>query len=212
MTFIVGITGGIGSGKSTIEKMFEATKQVQVIDTDAIAHDLQKVGAAGYVYIREVFGSSMIDIDNSLNRSVLRNLVFNDKEAKAKLEMIMSPLIYHVVKETINKFESQIHLSKKYILLSVPLLLENKIFSKLVNRTLVVDCPEDVQIERVMKRNGMSKAQVERIIANQRPRVFRIMKADDVIHNYDCEPNDNNFFVNELHQKYLELAFPEHYD
>jgi len=219
MTYIVGLTGGIGCGKSTIEKMFLAQGNVAIIDTDVIAHELQQPGKAGFVFIKQAFGDAVVNFDGTLNRDYLRNLVFNDKEQKAKLESIMTPLIYHVVLDEIAKVNQESVLNKikaklsgdtgyevKYIILTVPLLLESKVFSKLVDRILVVDCPEDVQVARVMKRSGLSKKMAEKILQAQCPRIFRIMKSDDVLHNYDCDPSDNEEAVKALHQRYLDLA------
>jgi dephospho-CoA kinase len=123
----------------------------------------------------------------------------------------MTPLIYHVVVNQIKAYEDAVGNSiawPEYIILTVPLLLENKskLFQKLVDRILVVDCPEDVQVERVMKRSSLRRKDVEKILAAQCPRYFRILKADDVIHNYDCDPADNQQVVDELHKRYLELA------
>lgn len=209
MTFIVGITGGIGCGKSTIENFFDATGEVTIIDTDVIARNLQQPGQAGYVFIKQAFGDAVVNFDGSLNRDYLRNLVFNNKEEKAKLEAIMTPLIYHCVVKDIEAHEErakQYPEAHRYVMLTVPLLLESKLFSKLVDRVLVVDCPESVQVERVMKRSGLSKKMVDKILQAQAPRYFRILKADDVIHNYDCEPSDNKEVVKEIHAHYLELA------
>jgi dephospho-CoA kinase len=209
MTYTVGLTGGIGCGKSTIEQMFKAQGNVAIIDTDVIAHELQQPGKAGFVFIKQAFGDAVVNFDGTLNRDYLRNLVFNDKEQKAKLESIMTPLIYHVVTERISDIEASVGVAPAwptYIILTVPLLLESKVFSKLVDRILVIDCPEDVQVARVMKRSGLSKKMVEKILQAQSPRIFRIMKSDDVLHNYDCDPSDNEEAVKALHQRYLDLA------
>jgi dephospho-CoA kinase len=203
MTFIVGLTGGIGCGKSTIEKLFLATGRVAIIDTDVITHQLQQPGQAGFVFIKQAFGDIAVNFDGTLNRDYLRNLVFNDKEAKAKLEAIMTPLIYHVVLEEIKRAEGTF---ADYIILTVPLLLESKLFLKLVDRVLVIDCPESQQVERVMKRSGLTRKMVDKILQAQVPRYFRVMKADDVIHNYDNEPSDNVLAVDELHARYCSLA------
>ena len=221
MTFIVGLTGGIGCGKTTIEKMFQEQGNVAIIDTDVIAHELQQPGKAGYVFIKQAFGDAVINFDGTLNRDYLRNLIFNDKEQKAKLEAIMTPLIYHVVTERIaeveannaafNKLKEQLGSTTEgplnaYIILTVPLLLESKVFRKLVDRVLVIDCPEDIQVDRVMKRSGLTKKMAEKILQAQSPRIFRIMKSDDVIHNYDTDPSEHLETVKELHQRYLDLA------
>lgn len=205
MTFIVGLTGGIGCGKSTIEKMFADHDGVEIIDTDIIVRELQEPGQAGFVFIRQAFGEAYFNFDGTLNRDMLRNTVFNDKQAKEKLLNIMTPLIYHCVVTKIAEIRRYPGRTQ-YIILTVPLLLESKIFTKLVDHILVVDCPEDVQVKRVMKRSNISKQDVEKILAAQCPRYFRIMKADDVIHNYGCEPSSIQNVVDELHIRYLELA------
>jgi dephospho-CoA kinase len=201
MTYVVGLTGGIGCGKSTIEKMFKDLG-AGIIDCDVISHELQQPGKAGFVYIRQLFGEAFTGFDGKLDRVRLRNLVFNNKEAKAKLEGLMSPLIYHVVTERIQQMKD-LH---PYLLVTVPLLLESKTFSNIIDRILVVDCPEHVQIERVMKRNGMSEAEVEKILCTQVPRWTRMVKADDIIRNFDCDPQDHAIVVKELHELYCLLS------
>jgi dephospho-CoA kinase len=206
-TYIVGLTGGIGCGKSTIEKMFTNHGNNGIIDTDLIVRELQEPGESGYVFIREAFGDSYINFDGTLNRDMLRNTVFNESAAKDKLSSILTPLIYHECLRRIKEHKAAwLDIIPNYLILTVPLLLDSKLFQNLVDRILVVDCPVDVQVERVMKRSKLRKQDVEKIIAAQRPRYFRIMKADDVIHNYDCEPIDNDKIVEQLHERYLELA------
>jgi dephospho-CoA kinase len=200
--YIVGLTGGIGCGKSTISKMFSQQGRVGIVDLDLITRELQNPGKAGYVYIREAFGESIVELDGTLNRAKLRDIVFHDKAAKTKLEGIMSPLIYHNATFTINLAGHMFD----YMMIDAPLLLESKIYTKLVDTILVVDCPEHIQIERVMKRSGLTEYEVEAIIATQSPQYYRLMKADDVIHNFDCLPEDNQKAVNELHWKYLAAA------
>lgn len=204
--FTVGLTGGIGCGKSTIEKYFKELG-AGVVDTDVITHKLQQPGKTGFVFIKKLFGESFINFDGTLNRDMLRNLVFKDEAAKNKLEGLMTPLIYENVLNEINALVGSNN-PPPYIILTVPLLVENKsdTFSRLVDRILVVDCPETIQAERVMKRSGLSKKEVERIISAQAPRWARQVKANDVIHNYECEPEDNLLVVKELHERYIELA------
>jgi dephospho-CoA kinase len=211
MSYIVGLTGGIGCGKSTIEKYFSELG-AYIIDTDVIAHELQEPGQAGFVYIKETFGDRVINLDGTLNRAALRKIVFNDKEEKAKLQAIMSPLIYHVVLERIDdvehwNFDERVDCCPPpYIILTVPLLFESKVFTRLIDRSLVVDCPEAVQTERVMKRSGLRRNEVEKIINAQAPRYFRVLKADDVIHNYDGPPEEHKELVNDLHNFYANRA------
>jgi dephospho-CoA kinase len=214
MSYIVGLTGGIGCGKSIIEKYF-AERGAHIIDTDVIAHQLQEPGQAGFVYIKETFGDRIINLDGTLNRAALRKIVFNDKDEKAKLQAIMSPLIYHCVLEQIAAYEEWaprtypgIHVSQQppYIILTVPLLFESKVYTRLIDRSLVIDCPEHVQIDRVMKRSGLRRNEVEKIINAQAPRYFRVMKADDIIHNYEGPAEEHRDSVNELHNFYANRA------
>lgn len=208
MSYIVGLTGGIGCGKSTIEKYF-AELGAHIIDTDVIAHKLQEPGQAGFVYIKETFGDRVINLDGTLNRGALRKIVFNDKDEKAKLEAIMSPLIYHCVLEQLKDFEyleSTQETKSHYVILTVPLLFESKVYTRMINRSLVIDCPEVVQMDRVQKRSGLRRSEVEKIINAQAPRYFRILKADDVIHNYDTPAEEHKPTVAELHKYYVEQA------
>jgi len=199
--YVVGLTGGIGCGKSTVEKHFR-NLGVPIVDADLITHELQKPGQAGYVFIKEMFGNSVIDFDGSLNRIALRNIVFNDKAQKEKLEGLMTPLVYHVINERLNTLGLQGVGEPHYIILTVPLLLESKTFSQLADRVAVVDCPEHIQIDRVMKRSNMTYKEVEKILDAQAPRYFRLMKGDDIILNYDCDPEDHKKTVLELHDFY----------
>ena len=197
MTYVVGLTGGIGSGKSTIEKYFRELG-AGIIDCDLVSHELQQPGKAGYVYIQQLFGEAFFGFDGKIDRARLRTLVFNNKEAKQKLEGLMSPLIYHVVTERLEQIKN----NHPYVIVTVPLLLESKAFSSLVNRILVIDCPEHVQTQRVMERSGLSFKEVEKIISTQAPRWMRMVKADDVIKNFDCEPEENKAIVKDLHELY----------
>jgi dephospho-CoA kinase len=212
--YIVGLTGGIGCGKSTIEKYFK-DHGAAIIDTDVISHELQQPGKAGYVFIKHIFGESILNFDGSLNRDRLRTMVFNDREAKAKLEGLMTPLIYHECERRISELEKSSQ-NIPYVILTVPLLIPKydetnngsaaMLFQKLVNRILVVDCPEDVQVERVMARSKLSRKLVEKIVDAQSTRLHRLMKADDVIHNFDCLPSDHEQIINELNDMYITLA------
>ena len=207
MTFVVGLTGGIGCGKSTIEKFF-GQLGAHIIDTDLIAHALQQPGKAGYVYIKQFFGDAYISFNGTIDRAMLRKHVFNNAEAKETLERLMSPLIYHVVQEKIAQFESA-GTDAPYIILTVPLLFEPRTkgtFLKFVDTTLAIDCPESVQEDRVMLRSGLSRREVQKIIQSQVPSIYRVMKADAVIHNVDCKPEDHFDTVKEMHERYVQMA------
>lgn len=201
MTYVVGLTGGIGCGKSTIEKMF-TNLGAGIIDCDVISHELQQPGKAGFVYIQQLFGDSYIDFHGRIDRARLRNTVFTNPALREKLEALMSPLIFHVVTERIEQMKNDF----PYLIVTVPLLLESKVFGKLIDRILVIDCPESVQVERVMARSGLKPREVEAIMQRQVPRWTRVVKADDIINNFDCKPEDHQAVVNELHELYKLLA------
>ncbi len=201
MTYVVALTGGIGCGKSTIETKFKELG-AGIIDCDLIARELQQPRKAGYVYIEEMFGDAFVRFSEGVDRTLLRNLVFKNKEAKTKLEALMSPLIYHVVTERIELMKDQY----PYLILTIPLLFESKTFPKLVDRILVVDCPESDQVSRVMARNNMTANEVERIMSTQVSRLSRIMKADDLLKNYNCVPEDLTDEIINLNKTYTTLA------
>lgn len=174
--FIVGLTGGIGSGKSTVADRF-ARLGVPVIDTDAIARELTAPGGAALAPIREAFGDAVIRADGTLDRAALRRLVFADSSARLQLEAILHPRIRHAVERTLATLHAP------YVLVVIPLLVETGGYRDLLNRVLVVDCPEAMQIERVMARSGLTHDEVAAVIAAQAARAERLAAADDVIVN-----------------------------
>jgi dephospho-CoA kinase len=174
--FIVGLTGGIGSGKSTVADCF-AHLGVPVIDTDVIARELTAAGGAALAQIRAAFGDAVMRADGSLDRAALRRLVFADNAARLQLEAILHPRIRQVVAEVLAT------LNAPYALVVIPLLVETGGHRDLLNRVLVVDCPEATQIERVMARNGLTRDEVAAILAAQAGRAERLAAADDVIVN-----------------------------
>jgi len=196
--FSVGLTGGIGCGKTTVANQFAALGAA-VIDTDKIAHNLTAPGGAGILPICAQFGEAFLDSDGALNRGKMRELVFTDQEAKKKLEAILHPLI------RINTEEAAQTAEGKYVLFVVPLLIESGTWQQRVSRVLVVDCPEALQIQRVMQRSGLTEFEVRAIMASQVPRETRLKNADDVI------INDTNFSallpqIERLHALYCNLA------
>lgn len=193
----VGLTGGIGSGKSTVAALFQALN-VPVIDADQIARQLVEPGQPALAQIRAQWGDTICHADGSLNRGKLRETIFSDSEQKARLEAILHPLIFQTIEQRVAV------LSGVYCLIDIPLLLETGQQAQ-VDRILVVDCPLETQIERVMQRNSLSYQQVAAIIANQANREYRLSCADDVIDNAKTPPCLAEQVKN-LHNLYLFLG------
>jgi dephospho-CoA kinase len=177
MTLCVGLTGGIGCGKSTVAELF-AEHGAGIIDTDAISRNLTQSGGAAIEAIRAAFGNDYIMDDGAMNRAKMRALIFSDRTAKQRLELILHPLILERAKQQLRHLQT-----KPYIVIAVPLLPDSPSFRQLVNRVLVVDCDENTQLARVTGRSRMDEAEVRDIIARQTPRAERLQLADDVIHN-----------------------------
>ena len=195
---VVGLTGGIGSGKTTVADRFSALG-VTLVDTDLIAHGLTGPGGAAMPAIREAFGPSVIAADGRLDRAAMRELAFGDPQARKRLERILHPMI---------RDESERQLAQSasaYAILVVPLLVEGGKPRERVQRVLVVDCRPDTQIERVMRRSALPREQVLAILAAQASREQRLAAADDVIDN-DGSTDTLDDHVNTLHQRYLALA------
>jgi dephospho-CoA kinase len=198
--FSIGLTGGIGSGKTTVADMF-AARGVPVIDTDLIAHQITAPGGVAMPLIESAFGPQYVAADGSLDRARMRTRVFGDGAAKAQLESITHPLIRA-------ESERQRNLARgAYHIVVVPLLVEAGPRAVKTDRVLVVDCPVDTQIERVMQRNGFSRDQVLAIIARQATREARLAAADDVILN-DAQATLDTLEreVEALHANYVRMA------
>ena len=198
MTFVVGLTGGIGSGKSAAATAF-AQLGAGVVDTDAIAHELTGPNGAAVAEVGRIFGTEFVSESNAMNRGKMRDLVFRDPSQKKRLEALLHPMI---------RAESQRRItasSAPYVVHVVPLLIESPDYRQRVQRVLVVDCPEALQAERVRARSGLSSEQVTAIIKSQVSREKRLGAADDVIDN--SGPIDAlQQQVKTLHEKYLALA------
>jgi dephospho-CoA kinase len=195
MKLCVGLTGGIGCGKSTVSKLF-ADLGAGIIDTDDIAHQLTHHHGDAIPAVREAFGSDYISDDGALNRDKMRTLIFSDAIAKHRLESILHPLILAQA-----KVELQLFQNKPYIIVAVPLLFTSPTFQQLVQRTLVVDCAEEQQESRVKARSKMTEIEVRKIIAQQTPRAERLQRADDVIAN-DSSIDNLSAQVDFLHKFY----------
>ena len=175
-TYVVGLTGGIGSGKTAVADAFAALG-VEIIDTDALAHALSAVGQPGFAAIRDAFGEGILRPDGAIDRGALRRLVFADAAARSRLEDALHPLIGAEVARRVEQW------CGAYGVIVVPLLLERKGVRSLVDRVLVVDCPEEEQVRRVVARNALSPAEVRAIMATQLDRRQRLAAADDILDN-----------------------------
>ena len=173
--FVVGLTGGIGSGKSAAADEF-ARLGASVVDTDAIAHELTDAGGAAIPYVERMFGRSFIR-KGAMDRKAMRAHVFADLGAKRKLEGLLHPMIREESARRIARA------SGPYVVHVVPLLVESADYRSRVDRVLVVDSPEEAQVARVRARSGLAEKEVRAIMATQSPRKKRLAAADDVIDN-----------------------------
>ena len=195
---LIGLTGGIGSGKSTVADLF-AQRGVRIVDTDLISHQLTASGGAAIQSIREQFGDDFIQADGALNRTKMRQYIFGSAKEKQKLEALLHPLILNSAKQAV-----AMPTMAPYSLLVVPLLFEVKNYQSWLAKTLLVDCPESMQIQRTMLRSGLTEAAVRAIMAQQMDRVDRLQLADNVIVN-DGELAALTEQVERQHQAYLAL-------
>jgi dephospho-CoA kinase len=195
---IIGLTGGIGCGKSTVADMF-AERGAALIDTDQIAHRLTISGGAAIPAIRAQFGDVFIAASGAMDRARMREHVFADSEAKQRLESILHPLI------RVEADNAARRANGVYLIFVVPLLIESGDWKQRISRLLIVDCPEPLQISRVMSRNGLSDQQVSAIMRSQASREVRLAAADDVIVN-DGDTAALTPQVDRLHAFYMLLA------
>ncbi|MFL9917415.1 dephospho-CoA kinase [Paraburkholderia fungorum] len=197
--FAVGLTGGIGSGKSTVADLF-AARGVPLVDTDLIAHRITAPHGVAMPQIAAEFGDAFVAADGSLDRARMRTLVFSDDGARKRLESITHPLIRAETEREWNEAQGP------YVIVVVPLLVESGSWKTRVNRVLTVDCSVDTQISRVMSRNGFSREQVLAIIARQATREARLAAADDVIDNDNAPLDALKAQVDAQHRAYLSVA------
>jgi dephospho-CoA kinase len=198
LKFSVGLTGGIGCGKTTVADLF-AARGASVIDTDQIAHSLTAPHGAAMPALVAEFGPDFATPEGALNRARMRALVFADPGARARLEAILHPRIREATAA------AALLATGPYVIFAVPLLIESGTWRERVARVLAIDCPEEMQVARVMARNGLSEAQVRAIMAAQATRKQRLEAADDVILNdagVDALPPQ----VERLHAFYLAEA------
>jgi dephospho-CoA kinase len=195
MKLVVGLTGGIGSGKSAAADEF-ARLGATVVDTDIIAHELTRAGGPAIPQLEKIFGKEAIGASGAMDRGKMRDRVFADPAAKQALEALLHPMIREESRRQIAAAQGP------YVVHVVPLLLESADYRKRVDRVLVIDCPEDVQAARVRARSALPEAQVRAIMASQATRAARLAAADDVIDN-SGSLDALRKQVGVLHRKYL---------
>jgi dephospho-CoA kinase len=198
MAYCVGLTGGIGSGKTTAADMFRELGAA-VVDTDAISRELTGARGTAVPAIREQFGPEYVAADGSLERDRMRRLVFGNASAREALEAILHPLIRGEARARVASALAP------YVILVVPLLFETGAYADLMQRVAAVDCSEEKQVERATRRSGISAEEVRAIMASQLPRAARRARADDVLDN-DAGPEALRAQVAALHARYLALA------
>ncbi len=195
---LIGLTGGIGSGKTTVSDLF-AELGIKIIDTDVISQNLTAAGGRAISLILENFGPKSIALDGSMDRKFMREKVFNSSDERKKLESILHPLIREEVKRQIQNLDGP------YSILAVPLMNKDSSWIRLCDRILLVDCPEEEQIRRVKHRSGLEPAEIKKIIDSQSSVRDKLSFADDVLFNY----SERDYLKKEilhLHQIYLKLS------
>jgi len=198
--FVVGLTGGIGSGKSAAAEEFERLGAT-VVDTDAIARELTEAGGAAMPHIRALFGDAFVAATGAMDRKAVRERVFREPAAKQALEGLLHPMI---------RAESERRIAQargSYVVYVVPLLVESKDPRRRADRILVVDAPEEVQVSRVAGRSGLAAAEVRAIMATQASRAERRAVADDVIENAGSLEALRDQ-VRALHARYVKMSTP----
>ncbi|WP_422682645.1 dephospho-CoA kinase [Candidatus Methylopumilus universalis] len=199
MMFIIGMTGGIGSGKSEALKIFESLN-IKVIDLDNIAKEITDTSHQAIQEIKLVFGDVIFDKDNRLDRKKLREIIFSEKDQKINLEKILHPKILEEVMKRLNVLSNE-----SYVVIDIPLLFETNQYTSLISRSLVIDSKVNDQIERVKKRDGIDTSVIQSIIEQQVGRNYRIERADDVVVN-DGSIEKLEESIKALHKKYLNLV------
>ncbi len=198
---VIGLTGGIGSGKSTVADRLVALGAA-LVDTDTIAHALTTPGGAAIGPVRAAFGDGVIAADGSMDRSAMRAIAFSDPGARKRLEAILHPMIRARTQAGI---EAAVRDGAPYVIVAVPLLVESGDWRGRYDRVLVVDCLPEVQVERVMARSALPREQVNAILAAQATRAQRLAVADDVVDN-GGPPDALDAQLAVLHAAYVGLS------
>ncbi len=194
----LGLTGGIGSGKSTVAAML-ARRGAAVVDADAISRSLTQPGGAAMPAIAQAFGAVFVTAEGALDREAMRQRVFSEPGARARLESIIHPL---VGSETARRAEQARQAGAPCVVFDVPLLVESGRWRSQVHAVLVVDCPEELQIQRVMQRSGWSREAVQKVLASQASRLQRLAAADVCIANQDLTLEALDRLVGEVWQHF----------
>ncbi|HEX2796240.1 MAG TPA: dephospho-CoA kinase [Immundisolibacter sp.] len=195
---VVGLTGGIAAGKSTATAFFQE-HGVPVIDADEVARDVVAPGTPGLAAVAAAFGSQILQADGTLDRRRMREVVFADPAERRRLEAILHPLIQTEIRARLQQVRGP------YCILAVPLLIESAALRALVHRVLVIDVPVEVQLARLMQRDGMSAEQCQAMLAAQASRARRLEAADDVVDNA-TDVTALQRQLDSMHLRYLELA------
>ncbi|AQS40457.1 dephospho-CoA kinase [Shewanella psychrophila] len=195
--YLIGLTGGIGSGKTTVANLF-AELGIELVDADIVARDVVEIGTSGLNQIVDHFGRQILNQDASLDRSALREIIFNQPKERSWLNNLLHPIIRT---EMLNQLAAS---SSPYTILVAPLLFENEL-DRLVDRTLLIDISPEQQRKRTVNRDSVTNEQVEKIISSQAPRAEKLLKADDVIDNHG-EISALKSKVIALHNNYLKLS------
>ena len=198
MAFVIGLTGGIASGKTTVANLFKQQFKIDIVDADIVAREVVEPGTPGLNAIIEHFGADIVRDDQMLDRAKLRERIFSNPEEKAWLNGLLHQMIREKMIEDLEQVTSD------YALLVVPLLVENKLDS-LCDRVLVVDVDPQTQISRTVKRDNVSEEQAKAILASQASREQRLALADDVVKNNPDDP-DLLLQITDLHEKYLAMC------
>ena len=193
----IGLTGGIGSGKTTVSNLFEELG-IEVIDADRITHELQSIGKPAYLKMVELLGPDILDDNNKLRRDYLRKIIFSSPELKQRLEEIVHPLVREEIEKRVYNVDGP------YCLISIPLLIESG-YNHELDRILVIDLPVELQIARTRQRDKINEEDIRKIINSQVNREKRVELADDIITN-DKDLNYLRKQVKLLHNKYLTLT------
>jgi dephospho-CoA kinase len=197
MALVIGVTGGIASGKTTVANLFQQHFGVDIVDADLVAREVVTPNSAGLNAIVAHFGPDILLADGSLDRAKLRGIIFNQPDEKAWLDGVLHPMIRQEMQRALTK------VSSPYALLVVPLLIENQLQS-MVDRVLVIDVDPQIQIARTMQRDNVSREQAEQILAAQASRQQRLAMADDIINN-QVSNDELLHMISNLNDKYLVL-------